>query len=510
MTAGSAARLDAYLDHAAAVRPHQPAVVDPISGSLTYHELVQYSDRIATFLRDKGIGPGSRVALIMGKRCEAIGLLFGVLKAGAAYVPIDPAGGTARLQQILDDCAPGLLCCDSASADRLYGIPALDTAYESGSLPAIRPDADLSWIRLQPLATTTEPAPTTPGEQLAYLLYTSGSTGKPKGVRLTHTNAGSFAEWAADEFLITPDDRIAGFTSLHFDISVFDIFATVRSAATLYLVPDELAASPRHIPDFLVQHGITVWYSTPSILKLATSKPGIPTPDTLRVVLFAGEVFPIPALRRVTELWPKPDYFNLYGPTETNVCTFAPIPTPIPEDRTEPYPIGHACSHCRTLIVDDHNQPVPAGRPGLLCISGPSVSPGYWNSTRDSTFVHEDERWYNTGDVVRPTDDGLVFCGRRDRMVKRSGVRIELDEIEATLVRCPGVIDAAVIANTDDGATTITAFVVGDAPIGQVALRRFCLHQLGPRLVPDRFRQLDRLPQTSTNKTDYQRLKAWS
>lgn len=503
-------RLEIYLDRAASQWSDHTAVVDSTGQALTYSQLHNLADKVGAFLTTRGFGPGDLIAFMMAKRCEAIGLMFGTMKVGAGYVPLDRNAGPGRIRQILGDCGVRVLFADEEALAQLQARGLPGHGITTVVLPTAGPGSATRWADALPTADSTNltgPAPI--GDDLAYLLYTSGSTGMPKGVKVSHGNAISFVEWASVQFNITTEDRIAGHAPLHFDLSVFDVFATVRSGATLYLLAEDVAADPRRILDFLARHHITVWYSAPSILGMIAERAPATTNNRLRLVLFAGEVFPVAKLRRLTRLWPRPAYYNLYGPTETNVCTFARIPTPVPDDRTEPYPIGHPCSHCAVMVVDECNRPVPEGQSGLLCVAGPSVVSGYWRVDHDPRFFHHDgRRWYQTGDVVWPSADGFLFCGRRDRMIKRRGYRIELDELQHTLVRCPDVTDAAVIADTTQPSAIITAFVVTNgAPVTQIGLRSFCRAELGPHLIPDRFIYLDALPHTSTGKIDYQRLQ---
>jgi len=212
-------------------------------------------------------------------------------------------------------------------------------------------------------------------------------------------------------------------------------------------------------------------------------------------------------------LLPTPAFFNLYGPTETNVCTFARIPVNIPDDRDEPYPIGFACSHCATLVLDAEGAHVGAGAEGLLHVSGPSVFSGYWNRPVENgaAFVERcGTRWYNTGDVVREdAHSGFVYVGRRDRMVKRRGYRIELGEIERALYKHPQVREAAVVSRPDaDSGVRIAAFVAvnPESPPSIVELKAFCGRNLPSYMNPDQFVIRQTLPKTSTDKTDYQGL----
>jgi acyl-CoA synthetase (AMP-forming)/AMP-acid ligase II len=236
--------------------------------------------------------------------------------------------------------------------------------------------------------------------------------------------------------------------------------------------------------------------------------------ERLRTILYAGEVFPVKYLRQTMDALPRARFYNLYGPTETNVCTWYEVRGQVPDDRTEPYPIGAVCPPLRARVVDPDGGDVAVGEEGELCIAGPGVMQGYWNlpdRTAAAFLVDgEGERWYRTGDLV--VDDGTgcyTFVGRRDRMVKRRGYRIELGEIEAGLYRHPNVEEAAVIALRDgDGNVRIKAFLrcVGETP-SVIALKQFCATALPSYMVPDAFEVRDALPKTSTDKIDYQRLQ---
>ena len=262
---------------------------------------------------------------------------------------------------------------------------------------------------------------------------------------------------------------------------------------------------------------ISVWYSTPSILRLVVEYGKLEERDwsALRLVLFAGEVFPVKHLRALKKLWPVPEYFNLYGPTETNVCTYFEIPRDIPDDRTEPFPIGFTCSADRAIVVDDDDREVAAGDDGELLIAGGSVMRGYWNlpdRTAQSFFIDTSgTSWYRTGDLVRlSADDGYIFSGRRDRMVKRRGYRVELGEIEAALYRHPLVSEVAVTSVPDEAnGVLVKAFLAltGETRPSLVEMKRFCMDHLPAYMVPDRFIFPGALPKTSTDKVDYQRLK---
>jgi len=366
-----------------------------------------------------------------------------------------------------------------------------------------------------PAADRTRPAPAAaPRDRrdLAYVLYTSGSTGVPKGVMVTQENALAFVDWCSATFEPTANDRFASHAPFHFDLSVLDLFVSLKHGATLCLIGEELGKDPRTLAKWIAERRITMWYSTPSVLALLAEFGALERLDlsALRVVSFAGEVFPIAALRRLTKLVPKAAYFNLYGPTETNVCTFAKIALPIPDDRTRPASIGALCSHCEGRVADEELAPVERGRDGLLWIAGPSLFHGYWNRPEVNArlFVERDgRRWYCTGDVVRDDPrEGLLFVGRRDRMVKRRGHRIELGEIEAALLRHPDLREAAVVAlDGGEAGVVLRAHVCGrdGAKPSIVVLKRWCASELPASMSPDLFRFHAELPRTSTGKVDH-------
>jgi acyl-coenzyme A synthetase/AMP-(fatty) acid ligase len=290
----------------------------------------------------------------------------------------------------------------------------------------------------------------------------------------------------------------------------------MKHGATLVLVSEEAGKDPLTLAALIAEERITSWYSAPSILSLLAQFGRLERFDysALRFVHFAGEVFPVRHLRSLKAQIPHPRYFNLYGPTETNVCTFHEIPAVVPEDRVEPYPIGTCCAHYRHRIVDEAGRSRPRGEEGELWIAGPGVMAGYWNAPeRDAEVFRSDpggERWYRTGDLVVEAPDGtLLFRGRRDRMVKRRGYRIELGEIEATLYRHPELKEAAVLADRDaQDDVQLRCFVTLRAGKPSVIrMKQFCAEHLLSYMVPDVFVFLDALPRTSTGKVDYQRLK---
>jgi amino acid adenylation domain-containing protein len=509
-----------YLEASARRFPDRVALVDPSGASLTYRELDDRADRLAGFLVQRGVRPGDRVGVIMPKGVTAVTALFGIMKARAAYVPADHTAPPARNAAILSDCDVKAAFLHPSCSPIVEAWPSerpMPAALVFTDATPAAPRADVKVASfVEALACAPVRIADRNRDDLAYILYTSGSTGVPKGVMLSHGNALSFVDWCSDVFTPSETDRFSSHAPFHFDLSVLDIYVAIKHGAALYIVSEQLGKSPKELAAFIATSRLTVWYSTPSILGLLAEFGDLETRDysSLRLVLFAGEVFPVKHLRHVTRQWPHAAYFNLYGPTETNVCTFARIPLPVPDDRVTPYPIGWPCSHCDALTLDSAGNEVPLGEEGLLHIAGPSVFSGYWNrpELNGSVFSERDSRrWYNTGDVVRlDARDGYLYIGRRDRMVKRRGYRIELGEIEKALYQHPSLEQVAVVALPDESGVRIAAYLIsrsgGHRP-SIVELKTFCARTLPAYMSPDVFLFVDSLPRTSTDKVDYQGLR---
>lgn len=467
MTAG---RLEELVRRQARRTPRAIAVRGP-DGDLDYAGLDAEADRVAGALAALGAGPGERVALWLPKGVRAVAAMQGVLRTGAAYVPVDPAAPIRRAELIIGDAAP---CAVITSAERAGQIPA--------GLPALS-----TWPEQHPY-----PDPGTGPDDLAYILYTSGSTGIPKGVCVSHRNALAFVEWAVAELAAGPADRFANHAPFHFDLSVLDLYAAFLAGASVHIIPQERAYAPRSLVAFLADHGITVWYSVPSALVLMTRDGGLldRVPDTLRALLFAGEPYPVAHLRPLRERLPHVRFLNLYGPTETNVCTFHEVRDVGPG----PVPIGTACSGDKVWAIRPDGTPALPGEEGELVVDGPTVMLGYWGAPPQAG------RPYRTGDLAVLADGVYHYAGRRDTMVKLRGNRVELAEVEAALHTCPGVQDAAVaVAGSGLDARLIAFLVATDRP-DLLTVKRHCAATLPRHMIVDEVRYLPELPRTSTGK----------
>ena len=517
MMSTDARHLSQLLIEAAARRPCAPAVEDEQGRTLTYEQLEHEAERLGARLARWGVGRGDRVGLFLPKGLEAVSAIHGVLRTGAAYVPVDPTAPAIRGAGILAECGVRAVVVAAALA------PALRECWPGpGPLPRlvivggneVDPN-DASWEAILADDAPTPRWPVRRADDLAYILWTSGSTGRPKGVMLSHANAFCFLDWCEDALDLRDGERFGSHAPFHFDLSVFDLFASCRRAGTLVIAGEATGRDPARLGPFLDAKAIDVWYSAPSILALMADHGGLARHGfrAPRLVLFAGEVFPIAALKRLRALWPSAAMWNLYGPTETNVCTAEPIPRTIPAERAEPFPIGRVCPPLKARVIDADGRDVPPGTIGELLISGPGVTRGYF-ARPDLTaeaFLKDGTgtSWYRTGDLVELGDEGRYrFRGRRDRMVKKRGYRIELGEIETAIHRHEDVETAAVVAKTDDDGTAISAFVAmkpGRKP-SIIAMKRHCSLYLPHYMIPDRVAFVAEMPRTSTDKVDYRKL----
>ncbi len=498
--------------------PDRIAVRDPERDvQISYQDLDALTDVLQNALEQAGVEEGGRVGICAAKSIGTVAALFGAMKAGGAYVPVDYSAPPTRNAFIFRNCAVKAIVIDRALLEELVN-EFDEEAPETVELVALKPFGvdllllrGLNWLEDGDSGIVDSPV------GLSYILYTSGSTGLPKGVMHNHRSALAFVDWCSTVFGPNVEDRFSSHAPFHFDLSILDLYVPIKHGSTLVLVGEEIGKQPLALAQLIADERISAWYSTPSILRLLIEygKPELHDYSALRIVNFAGEVFPMKYLRATMAAWPHPRYFNLYGPTETNVCTYYEVPETIPADREEPLPIGVACSDDRCRVMNMDGTDVAVGESGELFVTGGSVMLGYWNSPErnaDAFLVDEDgASWYKTGDVVQEDENGdFLFRGRRDRMVKRRGYRVELGEIEAALYRHEEIAEAAVIAISNDGDTHIKAFVAwaGEGRPSLIAMKRYCSLTLPIYMIPDSFVFEDALPKTSTDKVDYQHLMA--
>ncbi|NEQ66989.1 MAG: amino acid adenylation domain-containing protein [Symploca sp. SIO2D2] len=480
---------------AASWNPAAIAIQSP-DEDLTYGELDALANQIARALAKLGVQCGSRVGIWLNKSVRAIAVMQGVLRLGAAYVPIDPLSPVVRASIIIHDCQLSALVTSKAMAEQVLKGDLANLA----CFTIDEPLHSLSWRNLASFSNERFESPVQDADELAYILYTSGSTGKPKGVCISHRNAMAFIRWAAEELKAQPTDRFSNHAPFHFDLSVLDIYVAFLAGACVYIIPEGMAYIPQRLVSLLVRESITVWYSVPSALILMMQHGRLFEAQNLalRAVLFAGESFPIKYLRRLRQYWSSIKLLNLYGPTETNVCTYYEVHDISPE-RKEPVPIGQACCGNRIWAVKDDGTVAKADEEGELMVSGPTVMIGYWRQPQQGN------KPYATGDIVRLQSDGnYLYIGRRDHLVKVRGFRVEIGEIEATLLLHSNLSESAVIVTGQGSEAYLVAFLVShvNPPPSLLKVKQHCALHLPRYMIVDKIRYVQALPRTRNGKID--------
>ncbi|GAA0811218.1 non-ribosomal peptide synthetase [Spirilliplanes yamanashiensis] len=436
---------------------------------LTYAQLHRRANRLAHHLIARGAGPGAMVAVAMPRSADLVVALLGVLKAGAAYLPLDLSYPADRLDFMLADAAPVAV---------LRSLPPLDG-----------------------LPDTPPAAPLTPQDP-AYAIYTSGSTGRPKGVLVPHRGIVNRLLWMQAEYGLTGDDRVLQKTPYGFDVSVWEFFWPLITGATLVVARPDGHRDPAYLADVIVRERVTTVHFVPSMLRAFLPSAGA-TGTVLRRVICSGEELPEDLVRQFHREVGAPLH-NLYGPTEASVdVTFWEC---APDAPPGPVPIGRPVWNTRLYVLDAGGRPVPPGAVGELFIAGTQVALGYLNRPELTAERFVPDPWgppgatmYRTGDLARWRDDGaLDFLGRTDHQVKIRGFRVELGEIEGALLADPGVTAAAVVPWPGrDG--LLVAYLVGE-PAGDPRARLAAA--LPDHMVPAAFVGLPALPLTTSGKLD--------
>jgi amino acid adenylation domain-containing protein len=517
--------LHEILRQRAGTSPDATAVVC-LGRQLTYAELDRQSETLAAYLFRSGTGIGDRVAIFLNKSLESIISVFGILKTGAAYVPIDPQMPSARARYVIEKCQIRTIISSWQNYSKLFADKLEELSEDllviliDGGGPVPLPagargraasfagilEEDAAKAGLCPIADVNP----------AYILFTSGSTGLPKGVVISHANAMAFVNMAAGYFALGSKDRFAGQAPIHFDLSVFDIYVSMMQGAALHLVPEYLSAFPARLADFIAEQKISVWNSSASVLAMLADKGRMERGRFLdmRLVHFSGDVMPIKYLRKLRESMPNAEFFNIYGQTEANSSLSFHVGA-IPEDDCAVLPIGRPFPNFEVFLrAEDGRILNETGDEGELYVKASTVALGYWGDSvqTNEKFIMDPRcedsrvRVYRTGDVVRIGKDGnYYFVGRKDHMIKSRGHRIELAEIDQALRSHPLVSSAAAVAVPDLLiGNRIVAFIEAKegARIQTGVLEAFCQNLLPRFMVPEIFELLPSLPMTSTGKID--------
>ncbi len=468
-----------------------PSAVALVCGDerLTYGELAERSARLAARLRSLGAGPEERVGVCLGRTADLVVGLLAVLRAGAAYVPLDPLYPQERLAGMLGDAGAVALLTERALAGRFGGLAPEVLTLEEGEAGEA----------------TAAPVALDPGH-LAYVIYTSGSTGRPKGVAIEHRAAVAFVRWALSVFdaedLAGDLAGVLAATSICFDLSVFELFVPLARGGTVIVAENALA-----LPSLPAADEVRLVNTVPSALAELLREGGLP--PSVRTVNLAGEALPTPLASELHARGVR--VFNLYGPTEDT--TYSTGVRLLPGDQRPPT-IGRPLADGRALVLDTTLRPVPVGVPGEVWLGGAGLARGYLGRPGltaerflpDSRPTTPGARLYRTGDLARLLPDGrLDYLGRNDQQVKVRGFRIELGEVEATLAAHPEVAAAAVLAETDPaGGRRLAAWAVPrpGAALRPAVVLSWLRQRLPAHTVPSRLGLLEALPRTPNGKTD--------
>lgn len=433
-----------------------------------------------------GTKPQDRIAVALPHGLNGAIAIYSILYGGGVYVPLDINNPKKRLSYIIRDARVKMILGESVKVDwcpnEIKWLNILDVFEKPSKNIEVNKGRNFC------------------SENLAAILYTSGSTGNPKGVALSHRAMCAFADWAGEELKITPSDKIASLAPFYFDLSVFDLFTSLRFKACINFMPNELTMAPAIMSLWLAENEITIWYTVPSILSFLISKGNLlntPLPK-LRTILFAGEVFPTHLFLKLSNLWPHVMFYNLYGPTETNVCSFWPVNIKN-LNSSLPLPIGFpACGN--SLKVDSENEE--------LLVRGPTLMSGYW---RDGYLknIFDEEGWYRTGDRVSINErNEFVYKGRLDRMVKICGYRIEPQEIEEVIYTFSGVQECVVMGITDQKDKIHLAACIAAKPKGaNLQFKKFLNQNLPSYMHPEYIYWVDILPRLNNGKINYKKIE---
>lgn len=490
-----------YLEESTKRTPDKVAIIDEHQ-TLTYKGWLKNSQRIGTYLVEHH-KPTTPVVVFMEKGAEALSCFMGIAYARNFYIFIDPKQHPTRMQQIFAVAKPELMITYGATPDDSVGYQGKIVTYESLM------DYEASDQKLK------ESQKNALDIDALYCNFTSGTTGVPKGVIVSHRSVIDFMNYFPDLFEITSEDRIANQAPFDFDVSVKDIYSSLKVGATLVVVPKKHFSVITNLMDYLDDHEVTTMIWAVSALCMMVQFRGFKykTPSHINKVLFSGEAMPLPMLKAWQKIYPEARFVNLYGPTEiTCNCTYYEVPASFDDDFK--MPIGVAFPNEKILILDENDKEVKkVNTPGEICVGGTALALGYYNNPEQTNkaFVQNPlnsyypEIIYRTGDLGYMGDDGLYyFSGRKDFQIKHMGHRIELEEIETVSYKETRVKRICCIYN--DKKHRIVACYVGD--IESQELRKYLESELPHYMVPNDIVQLETMPLNNNGKTDRKRLRA--
>ncbi len=490
-----------YLEKTAAERSYHVAVDDG-SICITWTELLDLSKRIGTAFCEK-TDMGKPVVLLMEKSAVTLAAMFGAVYAGCFYVMIDPEQPPERIREIFRVLSPELVVTNKENENLLEQAGYNKCKY-------LLKDALHEEINMEKLVLIRKKSHET---DLLYGIFTSGSTGGPKGVVVSHRAVIDFITHFIDTFGFTANDRIGNQAPFDFDVSVKDIYTSVLTGATLVLIPKRLFAVPPALLDYLCEKKINTLIWAVSALTLVSALKGLryKVPEDVKRVMFSGEVMPVKQLRLWQAALPEAEFVNLYGPTEiTCNCTYYPVKRIFSDE--EKIPLGKPLPGRNVFLLDEAgNEIAIAGEIGEICVSGESLSEGYYHNLSETKAKFIDDfqgktnrRYYRTGDLGYYDIDGeLYFSGRKDFQIKHMGHRIELEEIEHALNQIEDLERSCCLMNQKKN--QLVAFYLGDVAADEI--RRQLAKKVPSYMIPHKIVQINKMPLNKNGKTDREYFK---
>ncbi len=517
-----------YLDHAVRNSPRSVAITDGKS-SWSYQELGLRANRLAACLNHHGVKPGNRVVIAMNRSLSIVEAIFGVLKSGAIYIPVSPETPAIRRNKIIKNSEPVAFILDAQTMkswqaeDSGSSLPALLICLDrKASIQQTTGKIIINREEIEAFSHRAKAIKPEPGSDFpAGIYYTSGTTGEPKGVVLTHRNIHEYIKWVIDTIGIEKSDTILWTAPYYFDMSLFDIYGSIRAGARLCLADEKCLLFPPLLVELAESQKVTIWKGVASLL-MYLARSGIIAPGrlpTLRKIIFSGEVLPAKYLIQWMKAFPDKIFYNAYGPTEATGISMYYRVNSIPDSPEERIPLGKPCENTEIFLLDENLKPVPEGEPGEIFISGICVAKGYWNDEErtkecfiDNPFnPGKGEIIYRTGDLARLRPDGnYEFLGRKDDQVKYMGYRIELQDIEQALISLPAVQDAGVIlveAESEE-LSELHAFIeTSEENLTAKDLSQGLKKILPAYMIPKKFHFIKRIPRNKNGKIDRRALK---
>ena len=491
----------AYLDNSAKSYPDKIAFADE-NREITFSEVRAEAQKIACELIGENLFK-KPVAVYMDKRVECINAFMGIAYSGNFYTCIDVNMPKDRISKIMGKLEPEVIITDKAHEDAAKGFAseAKILLYEE----LMKVDADEKTIKEQSARIIDT--------DVLYVLFTSGSTGTPKGVVISHKAVIAYSEWLSEEFGINSDTVFANQTPFYFVMSGLDIYQTLKTGATAYIVPKQMFSFPIMLLQYLKEKKVNTIYWVPSALCTVANFRALPEIhlDDLKLIMFSGEVMPVKQLNMWMDEYPDATFVNHYGPTEmTDIIAFYRVNRR--HNNEEALPIGKPCSHMDILLLDDNNNRVNDGEIGELCGRGPSLAYGYYNDAEKTAeaFVQNpfnkayEEKIYRTGDLVKYNEHGeLIYISRKDFQIKHMGNRIELGEIETAVSSLDGIERNCCLY--DMKRSKIVLFYTGAVEKDEITEKLKAL--LPDYMIPNKVKMLDEMPMNLNGKVDRARLK---